>query len=393
MLDFFNDQLEELVQFRRDLHRHPELGFNEHRTAALVEGELQRLNLPYVKGIGVTGIVATVTGQKPDNGRRIGLRADMDALPIHEVTQHDHSSEIEGCMHACGHDGHTTLLLGVARYLAAHRDFAGTIYLIFQPAEEGLGGAHAMVEDGLFERFPMDEIYGLHNWPYLPAGTIAVTNGPIMAATDRFDIRIQGVGGHGGATPHLTVDPIRVSGSLINALHTIIGREVDPQEAAVLSLCAIESGDLDAFNVIPDTARLSGTVRTFSAETQDHIETAIQRICQGTGASFGADIQLTYQRIFPATINTPKCAEHVRTTVCELMGENAMDSTLKPSLGGEDFAFMLRACPGAYFFLGSGKGGDTPPLHSPYYDFNDEVIPNGCRLLTSLALRALSQNT
>lgn len=392
MLAFFNDQLEDLTRLRRELHRHPELGFNEHRTAARVEAELKKLNLPCVKGLGGTGIVATVVGAQADNGRRIGLRADMDALPIHELNDHDHCSEVDGCMHACGHDGHTTMLLGAARYLASHRDFAGTIYLVFQPAEEGLGGAHAMVKDGLFERFPMDEIYGLHNWPYMPEGSVAVTDGAIMAATDRFDIRIQGVGGHGGATPHLTVDPIRVSGALINALHTIIGREIDPQEAAVLSLGAIKGGQLEAFNVIPDLVQISGTVRTFSAEIQDQIEASIRRICKGVGASFGAEISLDYQRIFPATLNTPRCAQLVRETVRETLGGAALNNAIKPSLGGEDFAFMLNVCPGSYFFLGSGKDENTPPLHNPNYDFNDDVIPTGACLLASLALRALSQN-
>lgn len=389
MQKFLSENLEDLKALRHALHRQPELGFSEVQTSAKVREILTELGLPFVSGLGKTGIVATVKGTLPDNGRRIGLRADMDALPIHEKSDHDHCSEVEGCMHACGHDGHTTMMIGVARYLATHRDFAGTIYLIFQPAEEKDGGGRAMVEDGLFEQFPMDRIFGLHNWPYIEAGKIAVLEGPAMAANDVLNITIKGSGGHGGATPHQTIDPVRIAGSLIPALHTIVSREIDPQEPAVLSLCSIQAGDLPAFNVIPDTARLSGTVRTFAPEIRDRMEAAVKRVCAGIAAAFGAEIEVDYFRNYPATINDVDSARFVKDTIRETFAEGTLDETVRPSLAGEDFSFMLNECPGAYAFLGSGTGPDSQPLHSPFFDFNDDVIPVGIELLVSVALRAL----
>lgn len=389
MQSFFESHLDELIAFRQDLHRHPELGFEEVYTSAKVKGVLDELNIPYVSGLGKTGIVATVSGNRPDNGRKVGLRADMDALPMAEKTDHDYCSLHEGCMHACGHDGHTTMLVAVAKYLAQHRDFAGTIYLIFQPAEEGLGGGDAMVKDGLFEQFPMDAVYGLHNWPYLAAGKIAVLDGPAMASCDRLDITVKGMGGHGGATPHLTIDPIRVSANLINTLHTVIGREIAPSDQAVLSLCSIQSGEINAFNVIPNNAYLSGTVRTFSPQVQDKVEAAIKRICSGVAATYAAEIELNYQRIYPATINHTECSSVVRQTIEKTFPTGTLDSTVEPSLASEDFSFLLNACPGAYIFLGSARNENDEPLHSPFFDFNDTVIPTGATLLTSVALQAL----
>ncbi|MFC3025271.1 M20 aminoacylase family protein [Vibrio zhugei] len=391
MESFFTEHHASLVQLRREIHQHPELGFEEFKTSEKVKTILTQLGIPYIDNLGETGIVATITGQQQDNGRRIGLRADMDALPLQEKNTHDYASNVAGCMHACGHDGHTTILVGVAQYLAQHRDFSGTIYLIFQPAEEGRGGGDRMVKDGLFTRFPMDEIYGLHNWPYLAAGKIAVLDGPAMAAGDRLAISIRGLGGHGGATPHLTIDPVRISADLITTLHTIIGREIAPLDQAVLSLCAIQSGDMNAFNVIPDTAEIIGTVRTFKPGIQDQMEAAIKRICAGVAATYGADISVDYQCIIPATINTPACAQFVRETIEANFADGTLDTETPPTFGGEDFSYMLNQVPGAYIFLGSARHDEDEPLHSPHFDFNDDVIPTGAKLLTVTALNALER--
>lgn len=392
MRAFFESHLEELKAIRHEFHRYPELGLAEVQTAEKIKTMLTELDIPFVSGIGRTGIVATLKGKLPDNGKSVGLRADMDALPMQELSEHDHCSMIDGCMHACGHDGHMTILIAVAKYFASHRNFAGTIYFIFQPAEEGLGGADKMVKDGLFERFPMDSVYGLHNWPYIPAGTIAVLDGPAMAAPDRLSITIRGKGGHGGVSPHLTIDPIRIAASLVNALHTIVSRELPPHEKAVFSLCSLNAGSMEAFNVIPDTASLSGTVRTFSKELQDHMESSICRICEGIATTYSAQIDVDYQRSYPVTVNDPECAQLVRDAIEETFPKGTLDSDVLPSFGGEDFSFMLNACQGAYVFLGSAKSGNDEPLHSPTFDFNDDVIPTGAMLLVSVALKSLSQS-
>lgn len=390
---FFDHHREYLTSLRHDLHRNPELGFQEHATTKRVTDELDRLGIPYQSGIGKTGIVATVKGKQTDSARSIGLRADMDALPIQELGDQAHVSERPGVMHACGHDGHTTLLLGAATYLSEHRDFAGTLYLIFQPAEEGLGGGKAMVEDGLFERFPMDEIYALHNWPALEAGKVAIRTGPIMAATDRLDICVRGKGGHGGVNPHLSIDPVRTAAALIQTLHTIVSRDIDPLSPAALSLCGLRGGELDGFAIIPDEVRISGTARTLDATSQQRMERAVRRICEGVAAAHDADIEVNYQRIFPATINAESPVQHVEATVATTLGEKSLVRDIAPSLGGEDFSFMLQRCPGAYFFLGAAKGEDTAPLHNARFDFNDDLIPAGSQLLLNIALGALERQS
>lgn len=390
--NFFERHHAELIQIRHELHRNPELGFQEHETAKLIATELERLGLPFEAGIGKTGIVATVTGKRPDNGRHIGLRADMDALPIQELNEHGYTSAVPGRMHACGHDGHTTLLLGVARYLAEHRDFAGTLHLVFQPAEEGLGGGRAMVEEGLFERFPMQAIYALHNWPSLPAGQVAIRPGAIMAATDRLDIRVRGKGGHGGVNPHLSTDPVRMAGALIQSLHSVVARDINPLSPAALSLCGLQGGDLDGFAIIPDEVHISGTARSLDVDTQDRMEHMVRRVCEGVAIAHGGDIDVDYQRIFPATINTEAETRHVEACIVQTLSESALIRDVAPSLGGEDFSFMLQRCPGAYFFLGTAKSNTTPPLHNARYDFNDDIIPTGCRLLLAIGLNALVAN-
>jgi amidohydrolase len=387
-VEYLRTQHTELTALRRDLHAHPELGFEEHRTAEVVTGELDRLGLEYHAGVGKTGVVAVIPGQRQDSGRAVGLRADMDALPMHEENDFPHVSRFKGRMHGCGHDGHTAMLLGAARYLAGSRRFDGTVYLIFQPGEEGFGGGKAMVDDGLFERFPADEIYALHNWPALPPGTIAVRPGPMMAASDRIEIHIEGRGGH-GAHPHLAVDPVLVAGHIITATQSIIARNVSPIDTAVISLCAMHAGNLAAMSVIPRDARLVGTVRTFRPQTQDAIERRLSELVHSIAAAFGASATLKYERAYPATINSEREAEFAAAVADALVGRENVVRDLEPSMGSEDFSFMLQRRPGAYARLGQGGAEGGFFLHNSRYDFNDEVIPVGAGYMAALAERAL----
>jgi len=350
-VDYLRAEHLALTELRRDLHAHPELGFEEHRTAQVVAAELDRLGVEYHAGVGKTGVVAVIRGQRDDSGRAVGLRADMDALPMHEENDFPHVSRFKGRMHGCGHDGHTTMLLGTARYLAATRRFDGTVYLIFQPGEEGFAGGKAMIDDGLFERFPADEIYALHNWPGLPPGTIAVRPGPMMAAADRIEIHIEGRGGH-CAHPHIAVDPVLVAGHIITAAQSIVARNVSPIDTAVVSLCAMHAGNLAAMSVIPRDARLVGTVRTFRAQTQDAIERRLSEMVHSIAAAFGATATLKYERVYPATINSEREAEFAAAVADTLVGTDNVVRDLEPSMGSEDFSFMLQQCPGAYARLG-----------------------------------------
>jgi len=387
-VDYLRREHAELTSLRRDLHAHPELGFEEHRTAQIVTGELDRLGVEYHAGVGKTGVVAVIRGQRDDSGRSVGLRADMDALPMHEENDFPHASLFEGRMHGCGHDGHTTMLLGTARYLAATRRFDGTAYLIFQPGEEGYAGGKAMLDDGLFERFPADEIYALHNWPALPPGTIAVRPGPMMAAADRIEIHIEGRGGH-GAHPHMAVDPVLVAGHIITAAQSIVARNVSPIDTAVVSLCAMHAGNLVAMSVIPREARLVGTVRTFRPQTQDAIEARLTEMVHSIAAAFGARATLKYERVYPATINSAREAEFAARIADSLVGPDNVVRDLEPSMGSEDFSFMLQRRPGAYARLGQGGAEGGCFLHNSRYDFNDDVIPVGAGYLAALAEAAL----
>jgi amidohydrolase len=388
-IDYIRSQMIELTAIRRDLHAHPELGFEEHRTAEIVARELDRLGIEYHNHVGKTGVVGVIRGQRGDSGRAIGLRADMDALPMHEENDFPHVSRFKGRMHGCGHDGHTTMLLGAARYLAATRQFAGTVYLIFQPGEEGFAGGKAMVEEGLFDRFPADEIYALHNWPALPPGTIAVRPGPMMAAADRIEIHIEGRGGH-GAHPHMAVDPVLVAGHIITAAQSIVARNVSPVDTAVVSLCAMHAGNLAAMSVIPREARLVGTVRTFRPQTQDAVERRLSDLVHSIAAAFGAKATLKYERVYPATVNSEREAEFAARVADELVGPENVVRDLEPSMGSEDFSFMLQQRPGAYARLGQGGADGGCFLHNSRYDFNDDVIPVGASYLAALAERALS---
>jgi amidohydrolase len=378
----------ELTQFRRDMHAHPELAFEEARTSERVAQQLAAWDVEVHRGIAKTGLVGTIRGRKPGK-RSVGLRADMDCLPMHESAERPHKSQHQGRMHACGHDGHTTMLLGAARYLAQTRDFDGTAYLIFQPAEEHGGGGNVMVQEGLFQRFAMDRIFALHNWPGLPAGKIGVRAGPVLAATDEIRIGVTGRGGH-AALPHLAVDPVVVAAHIITALQTIASRNVSPVDAIVVSLCSMQTSQVGAFNVIPSAVQLIGTVRTFRAATQELAERRIREIATGVAESLGARATVEYIRGYPATVNSAPEAEFAAEVGERIFGRDNVVRDLDPTMGGEDFSYMLQARPGAYVLLGQGGAEGGCYLHNPTYDFNDEVIPLGAGYLAALAEAALT---
>ena len=379
---------DEFTKVRRDLHAHPELGFEEHRTARVVCEQLKALGIEHHSGVGRTGVVAVVPGRSSASGRSIGLRADMDALPMQEENEFAHKSRYDGRMHGCGHDGHTTMLLAAARYLHETRNFDGIAYLIFQPGEEGYAGAKAMIEDGLFERFPAERVYALHNWPALPPGKIGITPGPAMAAADRIEITIDGRGGH-GAHPHAAIDPVLVAGHIITATQSIVSRNVNPIDTAVVSLCAMQAGNPGAMSVIPAHAKLVGTVRTFRPATQDMIERRLHELVPAIAAAFGAKATLKYERVYPATVNNEIDAAFAMRVAEALLGPDNVARNLDPSMGSEDFAFMLRERPGAFARLGQGGAEGGCFLHNSMYDFNDAVIPLGAGYLAALAEHAM----
>ena len=378
----------ELTAFRRDLHAHPELGFEEVRTAGRVAEALRLCGVDEVHtGIAKTGVVGLIRGAQSESGRMIGLRADMDALPMREENDFSWRSATQGLMHGCGHDGHTAMLVGAARYLAQSRQFDGTVALIFQPGEEGYAGAKAMIDDGLFDRFPVDAVYAMHNWPQLPAGVIGINAGPMMAASDRVEICVNGRGGH-GAHPYMAIDPVLVAAHIITAAQSLVSRNVNPLDSAVVSLCGMQAGDLAAMSVIPRQARLIGTVRTFKREVQDMIEERLGRLVESVAVGFGATASLNYQRVYPATVNTAAEAAFAAEVAKALVGSDKVIRDLPPSMGAEDFSFMLQTKPGAYLRI--GQGGDASCfLHNGRYDFNDEILPLGAALLASLAERAM----
>ncbi|MGB3719232.1 MAG: amidohydrolase [Proteobacteria bacterium] len=378
-------QLDELVEFRRDLHRNPELLYDVERTATKVAEALRAAGVDeVVTGLGRTGVVGVIRGRTDTRGRMIGLRADMDALPIHEATGKPWASTKPGVMHACGHDGHTTMLLGAARQLAESRAFDGTVIVIFQPAEEGGAGAKAMMNDGLFELFPVQEVYGLHNQPGLPIGHFAIRSGPVMASVDEIRIRVEGIGGH-AAFPHETVDPVTVTAALIQAVQTIVSRNVDPLKSAVVSITTINGGD--AFNIIPTAITLTGTVRTLDEVVRNLVEKRLRKAVAGIGEAFEAKAELEYIRRYPVTINNVEKVEKAVRAATEVAGAPNVQTDLAPTMGGEDFAFMLEAVPGAMIFAGNGPSAG---LHHPEYDFNDELIPWGCSYWTTLVRQLLA---
>ena len=377
----------ELTGIRRDLHAHPELAFEESRTASLVASELEKYGVEVHRGLAKTGVVGVIRGRS-DRGGGIALRADMDCLPIHETNRFEHRSRNEGRMHACGHDGHTTMLLGAARYLAATRNFGGTAVVIFQPAEEGGGGGEVMVREGLFERFPVDEVYAVHNWPGLPPGQMAVRAGPVMAATDELVITVRGRGGH-GAMPHLAVDPVVACAHVISALQTITSRNANPVDAVVVSICSMQTSQVGAFNVIPESVRLVGTVRTFRPDTRDLAERRVKEIASKVADALGATATVEYARGYPATVNSARQAQFAARVGERVFGAGNVITEHEPTMGGEDFSYMLQARPGAYVFLGQGGAAGGCLLHNSNFDFNDEVIPLGAGYLAALVEQAL----
>lgn len=364
---------DEMTEWRRDIHQHPELKFEENRTSDLVAAKLEEFGIEIHRGLAKTGVVGTI---RNGDGPSIGLRADMDALPLEEKNTFKHASSNPGKMHACGHDGHTAMLLGAAKHLAASKNFKGTVNLIFQPAEEGGGGGELMIKEGLFEMFPVDSVYGLHNWPGMPAGTFGVGSGPFMAAADMFDLTINGRGGH-AALPDQCIDPIVVASQVVSALQTITSRNTHPVDSVVISVTQIHAGD--AYNVIPDSVRMHGTVRTFQTETRDKIPSSMLRVAEGVSAAYGATCELNYMSGYPATINSVPETEISAKAVVDLLGEDKIIRNPTPCMGAEDFSYMLEARPGCYVWLGigPGKGEAGCMLHSSRYDFNDDVLTTG----------------
>ena len=373
----------DISAWRRDIHAHPELLYDVQRTAATVADKLKSFGCDeVVAGIGRTGVVGVIRGGK-GSGRVIALRADMDALPIQEANDLPYKSTVPGKMHACGHDGHTAMLLGAAHYLAETRNFAGTAVVIFQPAEEGGAGGKAMVQDGLMDRFHIEEVYGMHNYPGLAVGQFALRPGPLMAAADRITIEIEGRGGH-AARPHVSVDTVLVGAQIINQIQSIVARNVDPLHAAVISICVFQAGTTD--NVIPQTALLRGTARSLTPEVRDLLEQRLQAVVTGTARLYGASAKLTYRRDYPVTRNHEKQAAFAASVAGEVVGRERVDDAVAPVMGAEDFSFMLEARPGAFIFVGNG---DSANLHHPAYDFNDEAIPFGASYWVKLIETAL----
>jgi len=374
----------EITAWRQDIHAHPELLFDVHRTAGLVAERLKGFGCDQViTGIGRTGVVGLIRGRKGSGSRTIGLRADMDALPIEEANDLPYKSTVPGKMHACGHDGHTAMLLGAAKYLAETRNFSGTAVVIFQPAEEGGGGGREMVKDGLMDRFAIEEVYGMHNYPGLPLGEFALRPGPLMAAADRILIEIEGKGGH-AARPHFSVDTILVGSQIINQIQSIVSRNVDPLEAAVISITMFQAGNTD--NVIPQTGLLRGTARSLVPEVQDLLEQRLREVVENTARAYGAKAKLTYRRDYPVTRNHDRQAAFAAEVAAEVVGWDRVDDNVAPVMGAEDFSFMLNARPGAFIFVGNGESAG---LHHPSYNFNDDVIPLGTSYWVRLVETAL----
>lgn len=376
--------LAELTAIRRDIHAHPELAFDEHRTSDIVARELLRYGLSVHRGLAKTGVVGVL--KAGTSNRMIGLRADMDALPLCEMNEFPHHSKHHGKMHACGHDGHTAMLLGAARYLAENPDFDGTVVFIFQPAEESEGGAAVMIEEGLFEQFPVEAVFGLHNWPGIPVGEMMVMPGPVMAGTCGFEIHVRGHGCH-AAMPHQGVDAIVTGSQLVQALQTVVSRTLHPCDAAVVSVTQFHAGE--AWNIIPEEVVMRGTIRTFKPEVQEAVERAVERLCSGIAAANGAQISVRFDHRYPPTVNSPGEAKFCQQVAAEVFGADKVLSDILPSMGAEDFAYMLREKPGCYVWLGNGPGTGGCTLHNPHYDFNDELLRLGTAYWAHLVRCAL----
>ena len=374
--------------WRQIIHAHPELAYQEHVTAQFVADKLESFGIAIVRGLGKTGVVGTIKSGSSD--RSIGLRADMDALPLTEMNTFSHRSKNTGVMHACGHDGHTAMLLAAAQHLSAHQDFDGIVHFIFQPAEEGEAGAKAMMDDGLFTDFPMEAVYGIHNWPGLPVGEMAMRKGPIMAAMDLFEIKVIGKGGH-AALPHLVIDPIQVGTQIVQAWQTIVSRNVNPTDPAVLSVTQFHGGDTDAWAVVPEEITIRGTVRTFSTDTKELIKSRMEKIALGICQAHDCKLEWWYDERFPPTVNSDEETDVAAQAAISICGAENVNTNVEMVTGSEDFGYMLEEKPGCYAFIGNGPGDGGCLLHSPHFDFNDEVIPVGASYWVELVNQVLKK--
>lgn len=388
LVDTLMTQKEEFASWRRHLHANPETAFEEVKTADYVAGLLESWGVDEIhRGLAKTAVVALVKGKCGNSTRRIGLRADMDALNIYEETNAPYRSKVEGKMHACGHDGHTSMLLAAAKHLCATRDFDGTVVLIFQPAEEFGGGGNVMVKEGFFDKFPCDAVYGMHNWPYLPEGIFSICEGAMTASTDTFKVKVIGKGGH-AAFPHTTVDPVAVMAQIITAAQNIVSRTVDPAQTAVVSITRVDAGT-QSLNIIPETAMFGGTIRTTYPDLRGKLEARLRQTAQGIAATFGATVEIEWFPGYPSVVNTKAETEFARNVAAELVGAEKVTEFV-PTMGGEDFAYFLLKKPGAYIAIGAGKSADTPGLHNPKYDFNDDILPLGAAYWVRLAEKYLA---
>jgi len=376
----------EASQWRRHIHAHPETAFEEFKTSDYVASLLTSWGVEIHRGMAKTAVIGVIHGKSNASKRAIGLRADMDALNILEETNVRHCSKHEGKMHACGHDGHTAMLLAAAKHLTETRNFDGTVYAIFQPAEEGGAGGNVMVQEGFFKKFPCEAVFGMHNWPWMPAGTMSICEGPMTASTDKFVFKVTGKGGH-AAFPHTTVDVVPCAASIVMALQTLVSRNTDPADSAVVSVCKFQAGT-ESLNVVPETVTLGGTARSFKPETRKMIEQGIRRIVKSMAEAYGATAEVEWEEGYPSVVNAVRETRLCRDVAAQVVGEKNV-SKFTPTMGGEDFAYFLQACPGAYIALGAGAGADSPGLHNPHYDFNDEVLPVGAAYWVKLAETAL----
>ena len=385
-----NQMYEEMKTWRQDLHRIPEIGLEEYETSQYIKSKLSEFKIEFKEGYANTGIVARIKGSKGNSDRSIGLRADFDALPMPEKNDFDHKSTKEGMMHACGHDGHTSMLLGAAKYLSENNDFDGNVYLIFQPGEEGFAGGEKMIQDGMFNDFKIDEVYALHNWPELPLGSIGVNSGPMMAAVDEFDIIVKGKGGH-AAIPQLAIDPVVIASQIVLAVQTIVSRSTDPVDKALISITKISGGT--AYNVIDDSVKMGGTIRTFKPETRAFYEKKLNEISSGIAKANGADADVEFHLTnkYPPTINSKKESEFAANVAKKIFGESNVNTNIEPSMGGEDFSYLLEKKPGSYLYIGQGDENHKAHLHTTKYDFNDNLLPIGVNFWVELVKEYFSK--
>ncbi|MDC1054416.1 M20 family metallopeptidase [Alphaproteobacteria bacterium] len=385
-----NQMFEEMKAWRQELHSIPEIGLEEYETSKYIKSKLSEFNIEYKDGYANTGIVARVKGSQGKSDKSIGLRADFDALPMPEKNEFEHKSTNEGMMHACGHDGHTSMLLGAAKYLSENNDFDGNVYFIFQPGEEGFAGGQKMIQDGMFDDFKIDEVYALHNWPELPIGSIGVNSGPMMAAVDEFDIVVKGRGGH-AAIPQLAIDPVVIASQIVLAVQTIVSRSTDPVDKALLSITKINGGT--AYNVIDDSVKLGGTIRTFKPETRFFFEKKLKEISSGIAKANGAEAEVDFHLTnkYPPTINSKKESVFAANVAKKVFGDSQVDTDINPSMGGEDFSYLLEKKPGAYLYIGQGDDNHKAHLHTTKYDFNDNLLPVGVNYWVELVKEFFSK--